>query len=210
MEVNEALTFLQLTPNADTDAIVDRCEEICFEIKDYALRNTVVPQLFQQRIRRLLKVAQAKSTLLQHSQPTVTTPTIPFATMPVSLTEHLRWYEKWGAALKLKLANAQNEVELIAQMEALVQLQEHYQQGYYTHFQAVLDAVEAQEVKISEQQDSGVLIQAIQQLELMGVAVNHKLNGAIDWESTGAAQQYLVPLLTEAHRIHKWMQLQGN
>lgn len=209
MTEQEAKIILELPNDYDVDEVVDAYDQKLWEVRDYIFRNTPIHTLFKSRIKRLERVKEAVQLLLPLEVDADQTLLEWEADIHWSLLDFLREYERFGVVVRQRISEGNNIGNLIANMELLLELQTSY--NNYVRFRLqeyeVNQAQQAAnlidfDVKIGKQLDSGVFIKHLETLEKEGIYPSQiaKIN-----KSNKAA---FAAIYTEAHRVHKYMQLQ--
>jgi len=173
MTRQEAFEIFQLEEPIDADNVSDAYEESFFTIRDYFLKNTVVPQLFVSRLQRLKKFEQAFCVLqdqpLKWEEPKLPSQPDHEEAMKImslkssSLEELLKSYEGRVTEKRMFIAQSwtipevvKNTLELVAVQQAYHLLFEEFGQAEFTTSKEMVG-----EVKAAEQIDSGVLLKKL-------------------------------------------------
>jgi predicted RND superfamily exporter protein len=178
MNSKEALFLLGLESKPlQAEVIEDAYEQVCFAIKDYALRNTVVQHLFFSRIDRLIRLEEAfaflsknqdyikKDEQLKKQREVVESITLLQAKENLSnksFLDFLRSYEQQMVACKLKLSTEKNALPIAIAMLQMLEIQRSYE-IIYQDLMAMVPKEKWNEtaVKIGEQVPSSTLIKLL-------------------------------------------------
>lgn len=183
----------------DDEHLPDRYEEQVFQLRDYALRNTPVPAMFEQRIRQLQQVQEHFDALNGATQPGIDLGPI-VSLNADEIVSFLRTYSEQMMQLKMRMATTLVAHEVAAIMKSMIHLQYQYDAGWITICKQ-LEAGPSTEVKIADQVDTGQLIHFIRKHYPVWKS-GDQLPVAVD------APEIEEDLIRkEYHRVQKGMQL---
>lgn len=159
MDVKSALLHLELTSQPPVDVLEELVEDRCFELRDYFLRNPVIAELYESRIRRLERIAEAAEALgLQlAAHPSETTSTVAFD--GASLSELLRRFEEEQALVRTRMSTTLNPLALASIARAMIEVQGLYEDAFFSSTHRF--GVQEDAVKASDHLDSGRLLQCM-------------------------------------------------
>ncbi len=160
MDVHTALAHLELIDHPPEDVLEELLEERCFDLRDYFLRNPVIPELYASRVRRLQRIAEAAEALGFHWAARPPKPLIVLG-RTASLAELLKRFEAEQAVLRSRLSASLHPIELADLAEAMVALQLDYEAGFFELTRAFGTTDEA--VKAADHLDTGRLLRWIAQ-----------------------------------------------
>lgn len=158
MDIDTALMHLELQSHPPMDVLEELFEERCFAIRDYFLRNPVVPELYESRRRRLQRIAEAAGVLGLVLPPPVTAPVVT-AIDATSLVTILRSFEDGQRSLRLQISSTLHPLELNELGLAMERLQTDYEERFM-EATTKFTCSEAP-VKAAEHLDTGRLLQWI-------------------------------------------------
>lgn len=160
MDIDTALMHLELQSHPPTDVLEELVEERCFAIRDYFLRNPVVPELYESRRRRLQRTAEAATALGLVLPPPRISPGSPTIDA-TSLVAVLRSFEEGQQSLRLRISSTLHPLELNELGQAMEQLQTDYEERFMEATANFAGSTES--VKAAEHLDTGRLLQWISQ-----------------------------------------------
>lgn len=204
MERKKAVEVLRLEEPFDEDDLRDAYEESFFNIRDYFLKNTVIPQLFISRLQRLRKFERAFCTLEERrfEWPEIEVPIVPTTETAASvlelkfksLSELLKAYERQQTLARTFLAQAQDIPQVVKQTLNLVEVQQAYHRLFYElagDFVPEENDKPRDEVPASRQVDSGLLLNLLRKKD----------------ESDQAKAEFEEALINELVRVEKLIRL---
>lgn len=156
MDVKSALLHLELTAQPPVDVLEELVEDRCFELRDYFLRNPVIPELYASRIKRLERLADAAEALglpvLAH--PSTSKSSAAFKGAP--LDDILRGFEESHALLRTEMSATLHPLALAGIAQAMIEVQEQYEEAFFIATQRF--GIQADAVKASDHLDTGRLL----------------------------------------------------
>lgn len=126
MNREEALALLKIKEELDTEEIEEVFQNQVFEIKNFILRSVVIPKLFLPRIKKLNRLAEAFSVLMDE----------PFDSISISIPDHFptlseslqvlnlnpdSTYSDWIRAYEQALVQAQFALSSTFEIQTLIQ-----------------------------------------------------------------------------------------
>ena len=158
MDAQTALFHLDLVEQPPLDVLEELVEERCFEVRDYFLRNAVIPELYESRARRLERIAEAAEQLGAHyaAHPSETNHV---AFTANTLTQLLKDFEAEQAGLRTRISASLNPRELAVLAHGMIALQLAYEDRFFALTAAFGMAKEA--VKAADHLDTGRVLHHI-------------------------------------------------
>lgn len=210
----EAQTILQLPELPDLDDLQDLYDEKLLEVRNQVLRTTAIPTLLASKIKRLKVQGEAFETLLgEHDEGSYDKPSMP--DVALGMLDFLRSYEQSLMQVHFKISSAQTAGALVAALESLAELQELYFTrifeafaGFYVELSEIVhtEPLYDQEIKITNQLDSGVFIKNLVAIDAEGWLPDQPE----DWLNFAEQKDLLemrYALFSEAIRVQKYMNL---
>lgn len=158
MDAQTALFHLDLVEQPPLDVLEELVEERCFEVRDYFLRNAVIPELYESRARRLERIAEAAEQL-GASYAAHPSETIHAAFTADTLTQLLKDFEAEQAGLRTRISASLNPRELAVLAHGMIALQMAYEDRFFALTAAFGMANEA--VKAADHLDTGHVLHHI-------------------------------------------------
>jgi hypothetical protein len=156
MNTEEALSALDLVDVPPADDLDELITEQVFALREYFLRNPVVPELYRGRMRRLHRITEAGFALgWSCTKATRPFPAISFGEQ-AELTNLLRGYELALSQVRSEMAKTLNPIVLGALAVRMVEVQLAFEVAFF----AVTTEVEPAdaEPKAADQADSGRML----------------------------------------------------
>lgn len=160
MEKHEALLILNLETWPPADVLEELIEDEIFQLRDYFLRNPVIPALYKSRIRKLEKLKEIQSTFLD-SQETATTEELELRPQVNELADLLRFLESGLASQRRKLSATLNPVQLVIHIKNMLRIQEVYEKEFVAHCNAKNIQPAAEDIKAADQLNTGLALKFI-------------------------------------------------
>ncbi|WP_306640072.1 hypothetical protein [Sanyastnella coralliicola] len=160
MKLEQALDLLDLERKPeDPDIIEELIEEAVFPLREYFLRNPVVPVLYRSRLARIKQLQAAGESLgLSTSKSTPLTTSKDFSES--DLAELLRAFEAALSQARLQVAQHLNPSALVASVEQMIAIQESFEHAFLrvtAHFASAESNILAADVV-----DTGKLLMLLQ------------------------------------------------
>ncbi len=156
MDAKSALFHLELTAQPPVDVLEEVVEDRCFELRDYFLRNPVIPELYASRIKRLERLAEAAEALglpvLAHPSTSKSSAAFEGA----SLDDILRGFEESHALLRKQMSATLHPLALAGIAQAMIEVQEQYEEAFFMATQRF--GIQEEAVKASNHLDTGRLL----------------------------------------------------
>lgn len=156
MDAKSALFHLELSAQPPVDVLEEVVEDRCFELRDYFLRNPVIPELYASRIKRLERLAEAAEALglpvLAHPSTSKSSAAFEGA----SLDDILRGFEESHALLRKQMSATLHPLALAGIAQAMIEVQEQYEEAFFMATQRF--GIQEEAVKASNHLDTGRLL----------------------------------------------------
>lgn len=130
MTEETALHILQLDRTPPLEDLFDIVDEQLFELRDYFLRNPVVRELYESRMARITRIAEAAAVFRLHFETQSETSLQPFTPSTSELTELLREFEQSLAQARLVLASSLHPQILCRTCEHMIDVQEAFEAAF--------------------------------------------------------------------------------
>ncbi|MDG1260921.1 MAG: hypothetical protein P8H59_13130 [Flavobacteriales bacterium] len=129
MQQSNALLLLGLETTPSESDLVDLVEEKVFEIRTYFLRQTIVPELYRSRAKKLVQFGEAARILGLTYSPTIF-PNYE-GQAPETLPKLLTWYGSGVAYYRFQLSSTLNPFDLENIVEQLISHQINFEDAFY-------------------------------------------------------------------------------
>lgn len=129
MQESNALLLLGLETAPDKSELTDLVEEKVFEIRTYFLRQTIVPELYRSRAKKVMQLGQAAEILgLTYSNRDFP---VYSNSIPETLPNLLTWYGSGVAHYRFQLSSTLNPFELESIVEQLISHQINFEDAFF-------------------------------------------------------------------------------
>lgn len=146
---------LDLVEAPPAEELAELLEEQVFGIRDYFIRNAVVPELYHSRIRRLHRLKEAGEAL-GHRYDDAAAKVYENLSNHALLTDLLRDFERTMALLRQAISSTLHPVEIGALAGRMVDVQLTYEEAFYTLTQGM--SFSETEVRATDHADTGRLL----------------------------------------------------
>lgn len=154
-----ALHILQLDRIPPVDDLSEIVDEQLFELRDYFLRNPIIRELYENRIARMARIAEAASILGLEFKPRKLPLLHPVNFEVSELAELLRRFEQALAQARLVLASTLDPEVLRHTCKEMIAFQEAFEASFMQLTSEV--APSEGEVRAAEHIDTGRLLRAL-------------------------------------------------
>ncbi len=153
------LQVLDLEKMPPADILEEIVEEKIFELRDYFLRNPVVPVLYNSRLRRLKSLAEIQLELSSKNNPE--TLSLEFPSLDSSsLTALIKSYQSGLAVQRTFLAQTLNAQRIKQIVQEIISFQKQFEQHFAQLIKTEHPEIEPleEQVKQADQLDTGVVL----------------------------------------------------
>jgi len=161
LEKQEAKLILNLETWPPHDVLEEILEDEVFNLRDYFLRNPVVPVLYKSRIRKLKKLQEILETFLKKTETTFELAEIQDSKSN-DLREILRFLESHLSRVRQQIAQSLNPVHLAQLAENMIKIQLKFEELFKTYCYAENIKPAQEEVKAAQHINTGLGLKFIE------------------------------------------------
>lgn len=163
MTKQEALHYFEVSEDFQQMELLDLMDEKLFHLKNEILQKINVPSLLEKRKKECERMLEALEALNMKEE--IKAPVFHFSPLPSDAIAFLEHYESQISAAKLIAFHAKTPQELIASIEFLVTIQEHYLSTFVEVFSMYGPFEENPSVSVQSTFESGEVLRKLKSPE---------------------------------------------
>lgn len=182
MTKQEALLYFEVSEDFQQMELLDLMDEKLFHLKNEVLQKINVPSLLEKRKKECERMLEALEAL--NMKEDTKAAVFHFSPLPSDAIAFLEHYESQISAAKLIAFHAKTPQELIASIEFLITIQEHYLSTFVQVFSAFGPFEENQSISVQTTFESGEVLRKLKSPESHSEAVLSEITQLIQSEAS--------------------------